>query len=64
MYDLLSKSYNSIDWVELIKSKSDWPTLWISVCTHGWEVVWLDILKSLIEEIQIIWIKHKKIWYL
>ncbi len=55
MYDLLSKSYDWINWVELIASKNDWPTLWISVCTHGWEVVWLDILKSLIEEIQIAW---------
>ncbi len=47
MYILNEKSYNWVKWVELINSWKDWPVLWISVCTHWWEVVWLDILEEL-----------------
>ena len=53
MYNLAWQKYNEVQWVQLLDSGREWPTLWISVCTHGWEVVWLDILQSLIEEIQI-----------
>ena len=49
MYNLLNKNYDWINWVELIDSWKKWPNLWISVCTHWWEVVWLDILEYLKE---------------
>ncbi len=53
MENLKDKMFNNIKWIDLIDSKIQWPTLWISVCTHWWEIVWLDILKYLIEEIDI-----------
>ncbi len=53
MYNLLSKQYEWIIWVELIDSLIDWPNLWVSVCTHWWEIVWLDILKNIIHEVKL-----------
>lgn len=47
MHNLAWKSYNSIHWVTCIDSWYDGPTLGVSVCTHGGEVVWLDIIDAL-----------------
>lgn len=45
---LLNHTYNWINWVKLIDSWKPWPIIWISACTHWWEVVWIEIIEYLL----------------
>ena len=53
MNELLEKQHAWIQWVMLIDSWKDWPILWISACTHGWETVWLDVIDFLLDQVKI-----------
>lgn len=53
MINLIENKFNNIEWVTFLDSGVSWPILWVSVCTHWWEVVWLDILNYLFNEIDI-----------
>lgn len=48
MSELLDHTYDWINWVKLIDSWNPWPVIWISACTHWWEVVWIEIIENLI----------------
>jgi len=53
-HDLLTHFYQGIQWVQIIEGKNDWPNVWISVCTHWSETVWLEIIDHLKKEVNII----------
>lgn len=53
MINLIENKFNNIEWVTFLDSGVSWSILWVSVCTHWWEVVWLDILNYLFNEIDI-----------
>ncbi len=47
MHRLLYKYSFDIRWVDILDSWNPGPTIWISACTHWWEVVWLDVIDKL-----------------
>jgi len=50
MSELLESKYNKIQWILCMDSGKKWPIVWITVCTHWWETVWLEVVEYLLHK--------------
>ena len=53
MNRFIKSNYLWVDWITVFDSWKKWPVLWISACTHWWEIVWLKVIDYFVNKFDI-----------